>query len=163
MWPSSGHAPTAPCLSCSENYTYVHSTPGKVSQHRAEGQDSLLHPPGYAAPRIWLAFWAAKAQCWLMSSCHSPVPQVFLGRAVLNPFVPQLVLIVGVVATQAPDLALEFVYPNKGKKLLEPCSTPQCFSQSTMQAVLGEHCAGPILWMKSYVRYSQSKFLILSL
>jgi len=38
-------------------------------------------------------------------------PQVFYGRAVLHPYNPKLVLIVGVVTSQVQNLALEFVEP----------------------------------------------------
>ena len=42
LWPFSGCTPTAPCVSCTEDFTSGRSTPGEVSQHKAEGQDDLL-------------------------------------------------------------------------------------------------------------------------
>ena len=41
LWPFSCHAPTGPCLSCTEDFTSGCSIPGEVSQCRAEGQDHL--------------------------------------------------------------------------------------------------------------------------
>ncbi|KAK4821667.1 hypothetical protein QYF61_027135 [Mycteria americana] len=65
-------------------------------------------------PRISLAFWAASAHCWLMSSFFiHQYPQVFLGRAALNPLIPQPVLIPGVALTQVQDLALGPVEPHE--------------------------------------------------
>ena len=40
-------------------------------------------------------------------------PQVLLGRAALNPFIPQPVLIPGLAATQVQDLALDLVEPHE--------------------------------------------------
>jgi len=47
-----------------------------------------------------------------MSRCHLPVPPDFLGRVVLNPFVLQFVLVMGVALTQVQHLALRFVEPH---------------------------------------------------
>jgi len=44
-----GHAPTAPCLSCTEHSLYGRSAPNEVSQYRAEGQEPLPHPAAHAA------------------------------------------------------------------------------------------------------------------
>jgi len=35
---------------------------------------ALLATLVFVQPRIRLAFWAVRAQCWLVSSCHPPVP-----------------------------------------------------------------------------------------
>jgi len=40
-------------------------------------------------------------------------PQVLLGRAALNPIIPQLVLILGVALTQVQDFALGLVEPHE--------------------------------------------------
>ena len=40
-------------------------------------------------------------------------PQVFFDRATLNPFIPQLVLVVRVASTQVQDLAFELVKPHE--------------------------------------------------
>ena len=61
-------------------------------------------------PRIQLA---VRAHCWLVSSCHHQHPQILFGRAVLYPFIPQFVPIVGVNMTQVQDLALGFVEPHE--------------------------------------------------
>jgi len=45
--------------------------PGRSHQSGAEGQNPLPHPPGHAAgdvARAQLAFWAARAHCWVMPS-----------------------------------------------------------------------------------------------
>ena len=76
LWPS-GRSPTAPCLSCTEHSPSGRSAPGEVSQHRAEGQIpslTLLATLLWMQPRIPLAGWAVRTQCWLMFSCHSSVP-----------------------------------------------------------------------------------------
>ena len=40
-------------------------------------------------------------------------PQFLFSRAVLCPYIPQLILIVGVDITQVQDLALRFIEPHK--------------------------------------------------
>ena len=40
-------------------------------------------------------------------------PQILFSRAVLYPYIPQFVLIVGVATTQVQDLAHGFVEPHK--------------------------------------------------
>ena len=40
-------------------------------------------------------------------------PQVLLSRAALNPFIPELVLILGVAPTQVQDVALGLVEPHE--------------------------------------------------
>ncbi|KAK4831337.1 hypothetical protein QYF61_017468 [Mycteria americana] len=59
-------------------------------------------------PRIWLAFWAASAHCWLMLSFSSTnTPKSFSsGRAALNPFSAQPVFVLGIAPTHVQDLAL---------------------------------------------------------
>ena len=109
LCPSSGRAPTAPRLSCPEDSTCGRSAPGEVSQRTAEGQEhlpALLPALLWVQPRVRLAFCAARAHCWLTSSCHPPVPPVLFGRAVLYPSVPQLVLTVGAAMTQVHTLHL---------------------------------------------------------
>ena len=50
--------------------------------------------------RVQLAFCAARALCWLMSSCYPSVIPVLFSRAVLHPVIIQLVLVVAVTTTQ---------------------------------------------------------------
>jgi len=57
-------------------------------------------------PRIQLALWAARAHCWFMSSSHPPVTPSHFGRAVLHPYILQLVLIARVAMTQEQTLHL---------------------------------------------------------
>jgi len=63
-------------------------------------------------PRIWLAFSAASASCHVQLFIHQ-YPKVLLGRASLNLFVPQPVLIAGVALTQMQDLARGLVKPHE--------------------------------------------------
>ena len=44
LWPSSGPAPTAPCLSCAEGSRAGHSTPGGVSPERSRGAEFPSSP-----------------------------------------------------------------------------------------------------------------------
>ena len=70
----------------------------QVKSHSAEGQIpslTLLATLLWMQPRIWLVFWAVRAQCWLMSSCHPPVPPVLFSRVTLCPYISRLVLVVG--------------------------------------------------------------------
>lgn len=50
--------------------------------------------------RVQMAFCAARALCWLMSSCYPSVIPVLFSRAVLHPVIIQLVLLVAVTTTQ---------------------------------------------------------------
>jgi len=86
-------------------------------QSGAEGQNPLPPPAGHAA------FDAAQGTVGLLGCEDTLVahvqlfinqyPQVLLGRAALNPFIPQPVLIVGVALTQVQDLALGLVEPRE--------------------------------------------------
>lgn len=49
-------------------------------------------------------------------------PRIFFGRELLNPFIPQPVLVLDVTLTQAEDLALGFVEPHE--VLLSPLLKP---------------------------------------
>ena len=76
LWPPSGCAPTGPRLSCTECSTSGRSAAGELSQHTAEGQRhslALLATLRWVQPRVWSAFWAESAHCWLTASCHPPV------------------------------------------------------------------------------------------
>ena len=91
-----------PCLSCTEDSPSGRSTPGEVSQHRAEGQVPLLCPAGHTA--VDAAQDMAGFGLWGHSAGSHPVaihqhPQVLFSRAVLPPCTPQLVLLVGVTMT----------------------------------------------------------------
>ena len=62
-----------------------------------------------------------------MSSFPSTsTPQVFFGRVVLNLFILQIVLVVGVASTQVQDLAFRFVEPHEVHlgPLLKPVKVP---------------------------------------
>ena len=79
-----------------------------MRSHSSEQRDritslALLASLLLVQPRIQLA---VRAHCWLVSSCHHQHPQVLFGRAVLYPFIPQFVPIVGVNVTQVQDLHL---------------------------------------------------------
>ncbi|KAK4824277.1 hypothetical protein QYF61_012837 [Mycteria americana] len=86
-------------------------------QRGAEGQYHLPRPAGHAS------FGAAQdmggrvgcertlpVHVWLFIYQY---PQVLLGRAALNPFIPQPVLIAGVAPTQVQDLVLGLVEPHE--------------------------------------------------
>ena len=77
-------------------------------QHSVEGQIpslTLLATLLWMQPRIQLAFWAARAPCWLTSSTL----RCFFSRAALNPFIPQLVLVVHVALTQVQTLHMDLL------------------------------------------------------
>ena len=76
LWPSSGCAPTAPCLLCAEDSTSGSSSaPGEASQHRAEGQiPSPCWLCCFRCSRDTVDFLGCRAHCWLTPSCHPPVP-----------------------------------------------------------------------------------------
>ncbi|KAK4831029.1 LOW QUALITY PROTEIN: hypothetical protein QYF61_014917 [Mycteria americana] len=92
----------------SSRITFV--APLWTRSNRAEGQNHLPQPAGYAA------FDAAQDTvgflgCECTLSAHVQLfihqyPQVLLHRAALNPFIPQPVLIPGVAPTQDPALGL---------------------------------------------------------
>ena len=89
-------------------------------QSGAEGQNPLPQPAGHTS------FYAAQDTVGLLGcectlSAHVQLfihqyPQVRLPRASLNPFIPQLVLTVGVALTQVQDLALGLVEPHEVHK-----------------------------------------------
>ena len=56
LWPSSGCAPTGPCLSCTEDSTPGYITPGEVSPAQGRG-DHLPHPAGHANKITATAFF----------------------------------------------------------------------------------------------------------
>jgi len=62
-------------------------------------------------PRIQLAFWATLV-AHVKFFIHQ-YPQVLLGRAALNPFIPQPVFVLGIVLTHVQDLALGLVEPHE--------------------------------------------------
>jgi len=78
---SSECAPTGPHLSCTEDLTSGHITPGEVSsrQGRVKGQDHFPQPAGHASfDAALFVFWAVKADCWLMStSPFTNTPKAF--------------------------------------------------------------------------------------
>ncbi|KAJ7420807.1 hypothetical protein WISP_46437 [Willisornis vidua] len=64
-------------------------------------------------PRTQLAFWAASPHCCLMSSLTHQHLHVLLGRAALDLFIPQPVLIPGVAPAQVQHLAPGLVKPHE--------------------------------------------------
>lgn len=58
-----------------------------------------------------MAFWAAKAHCWLTSNLPSTSTLKFI-LAEFYSYIPQLVLIVWAITTLVQDLALGFVEPH---------------------------------------------------
>ena len=60
----------------------------------------------------WLAFWAVRGHCWLVSSLPSTL-RFFFGRALLNRLIVPLVLTAGIAVTWVQDLALGFVEPQE--------------------------------------------------
>jgi len=86
-------------------------------QRGAEGQNPLPRPAGHTAGdaaqgSVGLlgceCTWLGHAQLFI----HQ-YPQVLLGRAALNPFTPQPVVIPGVALTQVQDLAFGLVEPHE--------------------------------------------------
>ena len=96
-------------------------------QWRVEGQD---HPAGHAA------FDAAQdtvgflgCEVTLLAYVQLPIhqyPQVLFSRAALNPFIPQLVLVMGVASIQLQALALGFVEPRE----VLACDTVEFYVES---------------------------------
>ena len=75
LWPSSGCAPTALCLSCAEHSPSERSTPGEVSQHRAEGQIASL---SLLAVLLWMcpgSSWLSELQRHSAGSCPAAIHQ----------------------------------------------------------------------------------------
>jgi len=105
--------PTAPCLSCAESSRAGCRTPGGVSSWQSRGAESppmTCWPHFFGAAQDMVGLLACK--CTLVAHVQlftHQYPQVLLGRAALNPFTPQPVLIVGVALTQVKDFALGLV------------------------------------------------------
>ena len=99
LWPSSGHDPTAPHLSCTEDSTSERSTPGEVSpaQSRREGSPSPADHTSDAAQDT-VGFLGSEGT---VLAC---VPQALFHRAVLHPYLPYLVLMDGDATPQAQHL-----------------------------------------------------------
>jgi len=85
-------------------------------QSRLEGQTplNLLVTLLLVQLRMLLAFWAASAHCWLMSS-FSPTsaPKSSLAGLLSSPSSPQPVLIPGVAPTQMQDVVHVLVEPHE--------------------------------------------------
>ena len=85
-------------------------------QHRAEGKDHLPHPVGRTsdAAQDMVVFLGCEGTLpsHVQLSTYQ-YPQVFFGRAALNPFILYLVLVVRVALTQVQDLTLGFVKPHE--------------------------------------------------
>ena len=107
--------------------TLLHLRP---HQHRAEGQDHLPHPAGHTS---FVADYDAVASLGCEGTLLAQIQllfhqyqQVFLSRAALNPFIPQLVLVVDVTSSHAQNLAFGFVEPHEVHlgPLLKPVKDP---------------------------------------
>lgn len=130
---SSGLAPTGACLSFAQSprlllvvghcYSRWHFTRGeqrgRIIYHTLLAMLLLLQP------RVWSAFWAAGAHCWVMFS-FSPTeaPQILPWSAALQEFISQCVLglVIGLMQMQH----LDFVEPYKVDMgpLPQACSGP---------------------------------------
>ena len=117
LWPSSRHIPTRPCLSCTEDST--RSTPGCSTP-----SEVLPARIGVGLPLLtcWPCFfwcipeYSSLSWLWghLAGSCPAGIPQYsqdHFSRAVLNPFIPQLILMTWVAFCQVQDFTLRFVEP----------------------------------------------------
>jgi len=110
LHPSLEHASRGSCLSYTEDSTSECSTPGKVSpaQRREAGSPPLT---------FWAhIFWYSPEYGWPSGTLLAHVQltihqysQVLFGSALLNIFVPWLVLIVRFATTQVQELTLESV------------------------------------------------------
>ena len=89
-------------------------------QHRAEGQDHLPHSAGHTAldaAQDTVGFLGCEDT--ILAHIQLPIhqyPQVSFSRAALDPFIPQLVLAIGVASTQV--LAFGFADPHE---VQDPC------------------------------------------
>jgi len=82
-------------------------------QCRVEGQDCLPRP-AFDAVQDTVGFLGCKGT--LLAHVQHPFhqyPKVLYGRAVLNPFIPQLGLIQGILRTQVQDLTFSFAEPHE--------------------------------------------------
>jgi len=82
-------------------------------QCRIEGQNHLPRPAGHSSSgaaqhTVFILGHESTLVAYVQHAIHLYL-QVLYGRAVLNPFVPELILIAGVVVTQVQYLPLGFV------------------------------------------------------
>ena len=91
-------------------------TPDQVRSHqcRAERQDPLPFPCCFGcSPRYsWHSGLRGHIACSCPAAMHQ-YPRVLFSRAVLHPYIPQLVFIVGDAMTPVQDFALGFVEPHE--------------------------------------------------
>ena len=86
-------------------------------QQRRKGQDHLPCPAGHAsfdAAQDMVGFLGCEGTflAHVQFAIHL-YPKIFFNRAVLNHFIPQLALVMGVALTQVQDPALGFVKPHE--------------------------------------------------
>ena len=82
LWPSSGYAPTGPCLSYWGLHIWTQYSRWGLTSAEQKGRITSLHLLAtllLMQPRIQLAFWTARAHRWLMSNLPSTsTPMFFL-------------------------------------------------------------------------------------
>ena len=104
-------------VSCTEDSASGCNTPGEVSP----AQSRWAGPPPLPC---WPRLFQCSPGCSRLSrlqgyiadmcpACHPPVPQVLFDRAVLHPYILQLLLVVEFAMTQAQDLVLGFAEPRE--------------------------------------------------
>ena len=102
----------------------------QVGSHKSGAQEGRITSLDLLAtlllmqPRIRLAFWDARAHCWLIHQ----YAQVLLCRAALCPFIPQSLLILGIAPPHVQDLMLGLVELHEVLmgSLLKPVQTYTC-------------------------------------
>ena len=116
---SSGPAPTGPCLSCAEGSRAGRRTPGGVSPEwsRGAGQNPLPRPAGRTSfDEVQDVVGLLDCECTLPGHaqfCIHQYTRVLLGRAALNPLIPQPVLMAGVAPDHVQDLVFGLVEPHE--------------------------------------------------
>jgi len=118
------HAVIGPCLSCTEDSTSRCSAPDEASLVHSRGS-----PPSSYWPCVFVCSpgygWLSGLQGHIAGSCTASQPPVLPGpfwRTVLHPYIPQLVLVMGIATTKVLDLAVDFVQPHE--LLLGPLLRP---------------------------------------
>ena len=100
LWPSSGPAPTGPCLSCAGGSRAGCKTPAGVSQVQSRGVES---PPSTCWPHcFWCSpgcDWLSELRVYIASSCpilHTPISSSPSLQCCSQSFISQFTLILGI-------------------------------------------------------------------